>query len=387
MGRLHFAHTFLADRSAIFRLTGTKKKFFYSMFSQTPRVQRSSKKRPATTSRPGTPIGVTIGTPLPRKMVSSPTQKQRYLLQTPELSIQLVDTQIQHLSQNYNAEQTVIIDPISGFAALNQKDQVILWSYKSPFPVSTLPLPTSSNDSCCLSSIIHSSTIGLIAVNADGLLRLWENISLPLQFKQLDLELDGQIISILDCEQVGFLLTLDSGSIIRVTNPSRSKPLTSNYLTRNSITKNLFGLFGSRSNSLVSNDDEIVGVVAGAFEVGKFSRSVFVLTTETLQKWDLTFSCTENLLFVISLQKILAHGDILDFDYGKFNRLVFLVIKDGVYKLVSCEENNGQIEVFDVLGLKCVGDGQPTLQLCNGGPIALICFHDKITIVYLFNGI
>jgi hypothetical protein len=69
-------------------------------------------------------------------------------------------------------------------------------------PVSILKLPIDGfSDGHCLASILISNqVVGLIAVNAKGILRIWENASLPDQYRELELELDGTPSNMVNCE-------------------------------------------------------------------------------------------------------------------------------------------------------------------------------------------
>jgi hypothetical protein len=106
------------------------------------------------------------------------------------------------------------------------------------------------------------------------------------------------------------------------------------------------------------------------------------------------------LVYEVNILKIIAGSlggpsnlRMIDMDYAKGDRMIFLILADAQYILCSCSEEKGtnRILVEGIQPLKChwnynSNEPIPTLSISNGGPIALICFPDQILITYFFNG-
>lgn len=112
------------------------------------------------------------------------------------------------------------MDPASGFIAECNSAHIYVWNAKnSIIPPSKLPIPlfergASSvqvpNALACLVSGTGNtgataSSVGLIAVNAAGLIRVWPSVEVPKQFEEVDSQLGQHVCPI-------FLARIDVGA-------------------------------------------------------------------------------------------------------------------------------------------------------------------------------
>jgi hypothetical protein len=70
----------------------------------------------------------------------------------------------------------------------------VVWNYRNPaIPASQLEIPLKSiqGDRIISCLIPNTQSCGLVGVNQEGLLRLWETVGLPDQFRELELDLDS----------------------------------------------------------------------------------------------------------------------------------------------------------------------------------------------------
>jgi hypothetical protein len=91
-------------------------------------------------------------------------------------------------------DHSASVDPVSGYVVVNGRDHCIVWNYRNPaVPPSQLEIPLKSIQGDRLMSCLIPGTqsSGLIGVNQEGLLRLWETVGLPDQFRELELSLDS----------------------------------------------------------------------------------------------------------------------------------------------------------------------------------------------------
>ena len=99
--------------------------------------------------------------------------------------------------QQQHTSQTVILDSASGFVAECKSAHIHVWNARnSIIPPSKLPMPLFERASAlqvppalaCLVSGAASS-VGLLAVNAAGLIRAWPSVEVAKQFEEVDAQL------------------------------------------------------------------------------------------------------------------------------------------------------------------------------------------------------
>jgi hypothetical protein len=96
---------------------------------------------------------------------------------------------------------------VSGYCCVNLRDHCVVWSYKNPsIPPSQLDVPLKSIQGDFIFSLIIPSNqnVGLIALNQEGLLRMWETVGLPDQYRELELELDSDPLFMIPFEVFHF---------------------------------------------------------------------------------------------------------------------------------------------------------------------------------------
>jgi hypothetical protein len=165
----------------------------------------------------------------------------------------------------------------------------------------------------------------------------------------------------------------------------------------------MFGLFSSQTNSssVLSNVNErILQLVSGPLDYTKMSRFAYVLSNQHLQKWKIPFVSSDTLLWEISISKFAKSlfpdaqdVQVIDMNLGKANNFVFLVQTQDFpqakanYAVVTARESENNLEVISMtpLALSVHPDpsNPPRLHTSNGGPVALVCFPDKIVILML----
>jgi hypothetical protein len=104
-----------------------------------------------------------------------------------------------------------------------------------------------------------------------------------------------------------------------------------------------------------------------------------------------------NLLALFSAQLDVDQLELVDMDYGKSDRIVFLARDNSKhqYFFIVCVESQNDRDLVSVVGVKPLSESvkssshgeNPSLSLSNGGPIALVQFSDKIVISYVFDDI
>jgi hypothetical protein len=166
----------------------------------------------------------------------------------------------------------------------------------------------------------------------------------------------------------------------------------------------MFGLFTSQSNSssILSNSNErILKLLSGPLDYTKMSRFAYILTNQHLQKWKIPFISSDTLLWETSVSKFAKslfpeaqEIQVLDMDSGKSNSLVFLVQTQDFqnskvsYFVITAKEGESGLDVISITSLS-VGahpdslNQPPNLYTSNGGPVAFVCFADKIVVLML----
>ena len=138
-------------------------------------------------------------------------------------------------------------------------------------------------------------------------------------------------------------------------------------------------------------------MVPGSTDFERETQDIYILSNLYLQKWIVDFHSQQELVAEMNLNGIISGqvdiGDfeILDMDFGKQNRLVFLLLEvnTGRHSLVICQESV-QVDTLEILAVKNLtmafeGENAGNLSLCNGGPVALVSFPNRLYVKYIFD--
>ena len=371
-------------------------RYFYPMF-HTPKLTRSTKKGTLSTQQ--------------RSIKRSPVKQEVYLLQTPNVIVQrkgVFPEQIKQQSKNQDSFQFGSVDSVSGFTIVSYQEECVLWNYQTSSEPFKFKMPSTKLNPFCLSAIIPASnfqgnfgfmtqSVGLVVQSSEGILRYWRDVQNLNNYIECTMEQDSAPWSLMFCDHAGIFIGFESGAVVRVTFGNGS--LHTQYLARPaSLQKSLIGFItgSSSGNTILNSSSEILlAIVPGATNFETECQNLYVLSNTSIQKWVVSFLNHQemvsetNLVAFIRTQCDLGDFEIVDMDFGKQGRLVFLVLEilSGQYSIIVCEENSrgDNLELKSIKRLAAhEGEGRGTISLSNGGPIALVQFSNRLHVKYIF---
>lgn len=217
-------------------------------------------------------------------------------------------------------EYTVKIDP-SGWAWLVGGRKLFIWRYnqssheKSSRIVKELTLPPSdlahdANRVCVIPSPRESQQAACVAVSPEGVVRYWSSIAHEAAFVEISAELKGEECAcVVNLQPYGCILATTTSSFVLLTPVAGQNSITCHMIRASQgmlagITRKMSSfIFGSSPaqasgaalHALVASDD--------AYESTE-DRFFYVLSGSVMQKWSVSSSNTEMLLYQSNVQRL-----------------------------------------------------------------------------------
>ncbi|KAK3092820.1 hypothetical protein FSP39_007562 [Pinctada imbricata] len=232
---------------------------------------------------------------------------ETYGLQLPVLITEALTQTDRH------TEITVKVDP-SGWAWLVGGRKLFVWKYKNAkagrsvfCKELTLPPSDLAHDAervCVISSESDNQSASCMAVSPEGVVRYWSNIAYEGSSVEVSAELKGdECACVINFSPFGCILATTTSSLVLLTPVPGQNTVVCHAMKG---AQGMFSGIGRRMSSLIfgamTTGAPLLSIVCGQKEDDE--RPFYVLSGTHLQKWNVTESSTEKLLYQVDVDRM-----------------------------------------------------------------------------------
>ncbi|KAI8812145.1 hypothetical protein BJ742DRAFT_794972 [Cladochytrium replicatum] len=236
---------------------------------------------------------------------------------------------------NLNSDDDFNISRDQNFFAISLGGGCICWELAKR-PVSyVMPTPTDDSQSPAVVSIVKLPDVpgqaSLAACSRNGTLWYWDNITFaeePTKTYKIPLAGGDTIMTIQHCDPVGFVICTAQLNFFRATWSHNSSLNIAPMVKQGGLLKNILSVYSRGNDSSVKRSNYPVCIVSGSHRDGRHTRTIYIVTQETIQVWSLHRNMAENFIADFEIQTLIQASLLRDIENAQG---IVVRILDAVY--------------------------------------------------------